>query len=77
MLINAKEKLSSSLDAAIFYIDLHTYGRFYETYTEGLCVTYVTEEGKRFTETFDMVVLSAGLKPSRETIALAQKLNSN
>ncbi len=97
--INAKEKLSSSLDAAIFYIDLRTYGRFYETYiekaktlgvrfirsrvshlvplkdTEGLCITYVTEEGKRFTETFDMVVLSAGLKPSRETIALAQKLS--
>ncbi len=41
---------------------------------DDLNLTYVTEDGQIFTETFDLVVLSIGLEISRETTALCEKL---
>jgi len=37
-------------------------------------ITYVDESGKRIDEEFDMVVLSVGLKPTRESAELAEKI---
>lgn len=39
-----------------------------------ISITYVTEDGKRINETFDMVVLSVGLKPTRDIVDLSKKL---
>jgi len=45
--------------------------------TRDLQITYVSEEGRLITETFDMVVLAVGIKPSISTLQTAQKLGVN
>ncbi|MBI4965878.1 MAG: CoB--CoM heterodisulfide reductase iron-sulfur subunit A family protein [Desulfomonile tiedjei] len=42
--------------------------------TRDLQITYVSEDGKLITETFDMVVLAVGIKPSNSTLETAGKL---
>lgn len=43
--------------------------------SQDISVSYVTEDGKRIHETFDMAILSLGLKPARDTVDLAKKLS--
>ena len=42
--------------------------------TKNLLITYMDEAGKIVEEEFDMVVLSVGLVPSKETVAMAKRL---
>jgi heterodisulfide reductase subunit A2 len=44
--------------------------------SDDVSLTYVTEEGRIFTESFDLVVLSIGLEISQETIQLCKKLKT-
>ena len=42
--------------------------------TKNLLISYVDEAGKIVEEEFDMVVLSVGLKPAEDTVAMAKRL---
>ncbi|MDR0310477.1 MAG: FAD-dependent oxidoreductase, partial [Acidobacteriota bacterium] len=42
--------------------------------TQNLLISYVDEAGKIVEEEFDMVVLSVGLKPAEDTVAMAKRL---
>lgn len=42
--------------------------------THDLLLTYVDDGGRPITESFDMVILAVGLKPSQESICLAEKI---
>jgi len=94
----AKEHSDKPLDAAVFYIDMRTYGKDFDRYynraekengvrfirsrvhtvepfdNDTLRLRYVTESGDLKEEVFDMVVLSVGLSPSKDTVSLAEKL---
>ncbi len=96
--VNVKERFPEA-ETAIFYIDLRTYGRFYEAYLkkaealgvrciqsrisflkpcreeQEISISYVDREGIRRDEAFDLVVLSVGLKPRRESLTLAKRLS--
>ncbi|MCK5837951.1 MAG: FAD-dependent oxidoreductase, partial [Desulfobacula sp.] len=81
----AKDHISGEFEAAIFLMDMRTYGKDFEKYYERakdqgvrfvrsrihtitedddkkLICTYVTEDGKKIEENFDMVVLSVGME---------------
>src|SRR5208337_5619490 len=45
--------------------------------TKDLQITYVSENNQLITETFDMVVLAVGIKPSESTLETARILNVN
>jgi heterodisulfide reductase subunit A len=45
--------------------------------TDDLLILYVDENGQRHEETFQMVVLSVGLKPAQEAVSLAQDMGVN
>ena len=45
--------------------------------TKDLQITYVSEDNQLITETFDMVVLAVGIKPSESTLETARILNVN
>ncbi len=94
----AKEHVSTPLDAAVFYMDMRTYGKDFDKYytrakdekhvrfirsrihtieplkNGDLNIRYVLESGDVQEETFNMVVLSAGLSPPPSAIALAGRL---
>jgi len=96
--IVAKEHLPHPLDAAIFFMDMRTYGKDFERYynrareeqgvrfirsrihaihagNEGaLNISFADEDGTAKQEAFDMVVLSVGLQPSKDSVALAERL---
>ena len=42
--------------------------------TKDLTITYIDEAGKIIDETFDMVILSVGIKPAEDTVAMAKRL---
>ncbi len=92
----AKEHSKDDLDAAIFFMDMRTYGKDFEKYymraeqesgvrfirsrihtvlpreDDSLVITYATEAGDLQEEVFDMVVLSVGLSPNQDIVALAE-----
>jgi len=94
----AKEHSKEDLDAAVFYMDMRTYGKDFEKYywraedesgvrfirsrihsvvprdDDTLRIKYVTEAGEPREEDFDMVVLSVGLSPNKDIVALAEKM---
>jgi heterodisulfide reductase subunit A-like polyferredoxin len=96
--IVAKEHLSQRLDAAIFFMDMRTYGKDFERYYNraredygvrfirsrihtidpgvdgNLIISFADEDGATKQEDFDMVVLSVGLQPSKDSVALAERL---
>ena len=43
--------------------------------TQDLQITYLSEDNQLITETFDMVVLAVGIKPSESTLETARILN--
>lgn len=45
--------------------------------TDDLMIRYTTDDGDTHQETFDMIVLSTGLKPPKDAIKLAHKLGIN
>jgi heterodisulfide reductase subunit A2 len=96
----AKEHAGGSLDTAIFFMDMRTYGKEFESYyeraktekgvrfirsrvhsiiedpaTKDLSMRYVDESGTVLEETFDLVVLSVGMKTSPELVELAGRLD--
>ena len=94
----AKEHISTPLDAAVFYMDMRTYGKDFDKYytrardekkvrfirarihtveplkNGDLNLRYVPESGGIQEETFNMVVLSAGLSPPPAAVTLAERL---
>jgi len=94
----AKEHSPKDLDAAIFYMDMRTYGKDFEKYYNraeeengvrfiqsrihsvseaengALTLQYALSTGEIKEETFDMVVLSVGLSPSKDVKELAERL---
>ncbi|MBN2124441.1 MAG: FAD-dependent oxidoreductase, partial [Deltaproteobacteria bacterium] len=94
----AKEHSPNPLDAAIFFMDMRTYGKDFEKYynraeqesgvrfvrsrihsigpadNDDLLIQYADESGEIREETFDMVVLSIGLAPSKGVVDLAGRL---
>jgi heterodisulfide reductase subunit A-like polyferredoxin len=97
----AKEHSDVELDAAIFFMDLRTFGKDFDKYAirahmdhgvrhvrsrihsvfpsedDRLRIVYATEAGKSVDELFDMVVLSIGLAPNPDAVALAGRLGVN
>lgn len=96
----AKEHSKDDLDAAIFFMDMRTYGKDFEKYynrakeedgvrfircrihsveedreTNDLILRYVDESGNVQVETFDMVVLSVGLKTPEGLVEVAKRLD--
>ena len=96
--IVAKEHLAHPLDAAIFFMDMRTYGKDFERYYNrareeygvrfirsrihtidpgnngNLLISFADEDGTQKQEEFDMMVLSVGLQPSKDSVALAERL---
>ena len=87
------------LDTEIFFMDMRTHGKGFESYYQrarqegilfrrarvhtilpdresegGLVLTWGDEEGKIHESRFDMVVLSVGLEPDPEVMALSERL---
>ena len=95
----AKEHSHDSLDTAIFFMDMRTFGKDYEKYynrareehgvrfvrsrihtidpipdTDDILIHYTDENGIFHVESFDMVVLSVGLKMGEGVAELAGRL---
>ncbi len=94
----AKEHSATALDAAIFYMDMRTYGKDFEKYYNraeeengvrfirsrihsvnpeengDLKIHYTLPSGETREETFDMIVLSVGLSPSKDVKELSERL---
>jgi heterodisulfide reductase subunit A len=93
----AKESAGGLLDAAIFYMDMRTYGKNFQTYRDraekeqgvrfkrsrihsvipvspkgALRLSYVEDHGGMTEETFDLIVLAAGQRPSPDAKSLAE-----
>lgn len=99
--IVTKERFKDDIETTIFYMDMRTFGKGYESYYQrakdqygirmvrcrphtivpnpespgNLNIAYAKdEEAGLITETFDMVVLATGFRPSAQTTQLAQTL---
>jgi heterodisulfide reductase subunit A len=94
----SKEHAAYDLDAAIFFMDMRTYGKDFERYyerakdngvrfvrarlhtleedseTKDIKVRYADEKGAIQVETFDMMVLSAGMETPKELVETAKNL---
>lgn len=62
-------------EAGVRFVRARIWGLKEAKDSQDIPVTYVTEDGKRINETFDMAVLSVGLKPARDIVDLAKKLS--
>ena len=101
--IVTKERFKDDIETTIFYMDMRTFGKDYESYyqhaqdaygirlvrcrphsvlpdtadtaSEDLLISYATDEtSEMLTESFDMVVLSTGFRPSEKSTQLAETL---
>ena len=67
--------LEKAREAGVRFVRARIWGLKEAKDSQDISVTYVTEDGKRINEAFDMAVLSVGLKPGKDIVDLAKKLS--